>query len=185
MGNQQPSPADQVGKVQRLSRKGVVPRGTKRLAPRTGDDIVHPFWKLKERCKALVASSSLAPGAERQNRPTSGDFVLLRREGSAGRFRARLEDLASIFLEEKSARCTETVSFEKCIHGLAPGASKLDTNSFFEDESVRSPSSATIFLGQRRRGDGLARAEERGLGEESARASAFFFKKFGGYKIIE
>ena len=33
---------------------------------------------------------------------------------------------------------------------------------------------ATIFLGQRRRGDGLARAEE-GSGEESARASAFFF----------
>ena len=32
---------------------------------------------------------------------------------------------------------------------------------------------ATIFLGQRRRGDGLARAEE-GSGEESARASAFF-----------
>ena len=35
---------------------------------------------------------------------------------------------------------------------------------------------ATIFLGQRRRGDGLARAEE-GSGEESARASAFFFGK--------
>ena len=33
---------------------------------------------------------------------------------------------------------------------------------------------ATIFLGQRRRGDGLARAEE-GSGEESARASAFLF----------
>jgi len=33
---------------------------------------------------------------------------------------------------------------------------------------------ATIFLGQRRRGDGLARAEE-GSGEESARVSAFFF----------
>ncbi|KKS94272.1 MAG: hypothetical protein UV70_C0003G0097 [Parcubacteria group bacterium GW2011_GWA2_43_13] len=33
---------------------------------------------------------------------------------------------------------------------------------------------ATIFLGQRRRDDGLARAEE-GSGEESARASAFFF----------
>ena len=41
---------------------------------------------------------------------------------------------------------------------------------------------ATIFLGQRRRGDGLARAEE-GSGEESARASAFFFEKIGGYKI--
>jgi len=38
---------------------------------------------------------------------------------------------------------------------------------------------ATIFLGQRRRGDGLARAEE-GSGEESARASAFFFEKIGG-----
>jgi hypothetical protein len=36
---------------------------------------------------------------------------------------------------------------------------------------------ATIFLGQRRRGDGLARAEE-GSGEESARASAFFFNFF-------
>ncbi|OHA24409.1 MAG: hypothetical protein A3D50_00125 [Candidatus Taylorbacteria bacterium RIFCSPHIGHO2_02_FULL_44_12] len=33
---------------------------------------------------------------------------------------------------------------------------------------------ATIYLGQRRRGDGLARAEE-GSGEESARASAFCF----------
>ena len=33
---------------------------------------------------------------------------------------------------------------------------------------------ATICLGQRRRGDGLARAEE-GSGEESARASAFTF----------
>ena len=41
---------------------------------------------------------------------------------------------------------------------------------------------ATIFLGQRRRGDGLARAEE-GSGEESARALAFFFEKIGGYKI--
>jgi len=41
---------------------------------------------------------------------------------------------------------------------------------------------ATIFLGQRRRGDGLARAEE-GSGEESARASAFLFEKIGGYKI--
>ncbi|KKW18380.1 MAG: hypothetical protein UY83_C0002G0108 [Candidatus Adlerbacteria bacterium GW2011_GWA1_54_10] len=40
---------------------------------------------------------------------------------------------------------------------------------------------ATIFLGQRRRGGGLARAEE-GSGEESARASAFFFEKIGGYK---
>ena len=42
---------------------------------------------------------------------------------------------------------------------------------------------ATIFLGQRRRGDGLVSAQERGLGEESARASAFFFKKIGGSKI--
>ena len=33
---------------------------------------------------------------------------------------------------------------------------------------------ATIFLGQRRRDDGLARAEG-GAGEGSARASAFFF----------
>ena len=41
---------------------------------------------------------------------------------------------------------------------------------------------ATIFLGQRRRGDGLARAEE-GAEEESARASAYFFEKIGGYKI--
>ena len=42
---------------------------------------------------------------------------------------------------------------------------------------------ATIFLGQRRRGDGLARAEE-GSGEESARASAFAFGEiFAGYKI--
>ena len=39
---------------------------------------------------------------------------------------------------------------------------------------------ATIFLGQRRRGDGLARAEE-GSGEESARASAFLFEKIDGY----
>lgn len=39
---------------------------------------------------------------------------------------------------------------------------------------------ATIFLGIWRRGDGLARAEE-GSGEESARASASFFKKIGGY----
>ena len=38
---------------------------------------------------------------------------------------------------------------------------------------------ATIFLGQRRRGDGLARAEE-GSGEESARASAFFFETIDG-----
>ena len=42
---------------------------------------------------------------------------------------------------------------------------------------------ATIFLGQRRRGDGLARAEE-GSGEESARASTFCFgETFAGYKI--
>ena len=39
---------------------------------------------------------------------------------------------------------------------------------------------ATIYLGQRRRGDGLTRAEE-GAGEESARASAFFLEKIGGY----
>lgn len=44
---------------------------------------------------------------------------------------------------------------------------------------------ATIFLGQRRRGDGLAHAEERGLGEESAWASAFFFEKIGGYLISD
>ncbi|OHB03540.1 MAG: hypothetical protein A3B14_01365 [Candidatus Zambryskibacteria bacterium RIFCSPLOWO2_01_FULL_45_21] len=43
---------------------------------------------------------------------------------------------------------------------------------------------ATIFLGQRRRGEGLARAEE-GSGEESARASAFFFEKIGGYDFIK
>jgi len=41
---------------------------------------------------------------------------------------------------------------------------------------------ATIFLGIWRRGDGLARAEE-GFGEESARASAFFFEKIDGYKL--
>ena len=41
---------------------------------------------------------------------------------------------------------------------------------------------ATIFLGIWRRGDGLARAEE-GSGEESVRASAFFFEKIGGYKL--
>ena len=41
---------------------------------------------------------------------------------------------------------------------------------------------ATIFLGQRKRGDGLARAEE-GSGEESARASASFFEKIGGYQL--
>jgi len=42
---------------------------------------------------------------------------------------------------------------------------------------------ATICLGQRRRGDGLARAEE-GSGEESARASAFFFGEiFAGYQM--
>ena len=41
---------------------------------------------------------------------------------------------------------------------------------------------ATIFLGIWWRGDGLARAEE-GSGEESARASAFFFEKIGDYKI--
>ncbi|MCL5017480.1 MAG: hypothetical protein M1155_02375 [Patescibacteria group bacterium] len=40
------------------------------------------------------------------------------------------------------------------VPGSSPGrgAKKLDTNSFFEDEGVRSPSPATIFLGQRRRG---------------------------------
>ena len=43
---------------------------------------------------------------------------------------------------------------------------------------------ATIFLGIWRRGDGLARAEE-GSGEESARASAFFFEKIGGYSRIK
>jgi hypothetical protein len=42
---------------------------------------------------------------------------------------------------------------------------------------------ATIYLGQRRRGDGLARAEE-GSGEESALASAFCFGEIlVGYKI--
>ena len=44
---------------------------------------------------------------------------------------------------------------------------------------------ATIFLGQRRRGDGLARAEE-GSGEESARASASLFEKiFAGYYCVQ
>ena len=42
---------------------------------------------------------------------------------------------------------------------------------------------ATIFLGQRRRGGGLAGGEE-GSGEESARASAFFFGEIlAGYKL--
>ncbi|MFZ2522820.1 MAG: hypothetical protein WAW92_00355, partial [Minisyncoccia bacterium] len=42
---------------------------------------------------------------------------------------------------------------------------------------------ATICLGQRRRGDGLARAEE-GSGEESARASTFCFGEIlAGYEI--
>lgn len=41
---------------------------------------------------------------------------------------------------------------------------------------------AAIFLGIWRRGNGLARAEE-GSGEESARASAFFFEKIGGYGV--
>jgi len=42
---------------------------------------------------------------------------------------------------------------------------------------------ATVFLGQRRRGDGLARAEE-GSGEESARASAFAFGEIrAGYRL--
>ena len=45
-----------------------MPKGTKRLTSeiyesKKDDDIVHPFWKLKEQCKALVASSNLAPGA--------------------------------------------------------------------------------------------------------------------------
>jgi len=31
------------------------------------------------------------------------------------------------------------------------------------------------------RGDGLVNAQERGLGEESAQASALFFEKIGGY----
>jgi hypothetical protein len=43
---------------------------------------------------------------------------------------------------------------------------------------------ATIFLGQRRRGDGLARAEE-GSGEESARASAFCSEKIFCWKLIQ
>ena len=42
---------------------------------------------------------------------------------------------------------------------------------------------ATIFLEERRRGVGLARAEE-GSGEESARASAFSFGEIrAGYKL--
>ena len=81
------------GKVQRLSRKGVLFWGCqngKRLAPRTGDDIVHPFWKHKERCKALVAGSSPAPGARFGNKlcisKSSSRRVL---SASASRRRAR------------------------------------------------------------------------------------------------
>ena len=51
----------------------------------------------------------------------------MRWEGSVGRLRAGLEDLASILrspMTNVSARCTEAVSFEKCTHGLAPGANK-------------------------------------------------------------
>jgi len=39
---------------------------------------------------------------------------------------------------------------------------------------------ATNFLGQRRRGDGLARADS-SPDPSSARALAFFFEKIGGY----
>lgn len=44
--------------------------------------------------KALVAGSSPAPGANDED--TRKGFFRLRREGSVGRFRAGLEDLASI-----------------------------------------------------------------------------------------
>ncbi|OGZ08767.1 MAG: hypothetical protein A3D65_02515 [Candidatus Lloydbacteria bacterium RIFCSPHIGHO2_02_FULL_50_13] len=49
--------------------------------------------------------------------------------------------------------------------------------NLFREELLTAP--RLIFLGEWWRGDGLARAEE-GSGEESARASAFFFEKIGG-----
>ncbi|MEK7657977.1 MAG: hypothetical protein AAB366_02180 [Patescibacteria group bacterium] len=52
-------------------------------------------------------------------------------------------------------------------------------SNFFREETLTAP--RLIFLGEWWRGAefGLARAEE-GFGEESARASAFFFEKIGG-----
>ena len=51
-----------------------------------------------------------------------------------------------------------------CCHlGSSPNPAAKFQNSFFHQNTERrkaKPSPATIFLGQRRRGDGLARAEE-------------------------
>lgn len=66
-GNQQPSP-NVLGKVQRLSRKGVGP--CMRLeAPRirlmADDDIVRPIRKLMDKRNQLVVGSNPTPGAEK------------------------------------------------------------------------------------------------------------------------
>ncbi len=64
-GNQQPSP-NSLGKVQRLSRKGVGPFLGRPEVPRIhylDDDIVHTIKKLVGKCNQLVVGSNPTPGA--------------------------------------------------------------------------------------------------------------------------
>jgi len=66
-GNQQPSP-NSLGKVQRLSRKGVGPFLGRPEAPRIhylDDDIVHTIKKLVGKCNQLVVGSNPTPGANK------------------------------------------------------------------------------------------------------------------------
>jgi len=77
-GNPQPSPIIVEGKVQRLSRKGVVPTLCRAEAPRPqywGDDIVHPFWKQEDKCNAMVVGSSPTRGASKNNPILCGFFL--------------------------------------------------------------------------------------------------------------
>ena len=88
--------------------------------------------------------------------------------------------------EEKNGRARRSNQDARPLFQIAKFQSAVKLYPLREPFSRRSPDAPRlIFLGERWRGAefGLARAEE-GSGAESARASAFFFEKIGGYKKI-
>ena len=81
----------------------------------------------------------------------SHTFSPQKNSGGAHHFRFRFLDLCIRFGKMISKACpvgSRGLSFGVC-EGFNSGAKKLDTNSFFEDESVRSPSPANGGAGLR------------------------------------
>src|SRR5690348_7827900 len=71
---------------------GVVPTsvGTKHLAPRTGDDIVHPLWKHRDTCNELVVGSNPTRGADLKRRRKAFFSYTATREKSANALFVRI-----------------------------------------------------------------------------------------------